>query len=336
MYGSVVPPHLPSASPRLSSGHLSLPTSRDIHLQFRYSAAVTAEQIRVLVLAIPEGSLCFRTARCDPWGPDRKSRREAQTAYALSEPRFGWYVAKTFADHGQLIPAGVRVAAIRRANYHLLGYTDQAVKEALELIQPRKRYLEVILKGLLASRDIDIPGIAKYLSIRPETVGIYSDLFFNVHDRLEDDWYMSGIAYPETRLGQVLEAEQDGDDLELTFIRAGYSGSWQDVARLAGSAPIADDEDLEFGLEKLEREIVGNAEMLSWMGHLNREKSPGIWLGEGLLATAEGKKKEARPVDLAPPMTVAEAIQGSFDRLMGGGDQYQAILKAQEQGGGKT
>jgi hypothetical protein len=89
-------------------------TIRDTRPKIRYSAGVTAEQIRSLVASLPEDSLCFRNVVRSPWPANRRSRREAQVAYALSEPRFGWIVAKTFADQGELVPASVRIPAIRR------------------------------------------------------------------------------------------------------------------------------------------------------------------------------------------------------------------------------
>src|ERR1019366_5724306 len=131
-------------------------------------------------------------------------------------------------------------------------------------------------------------------------------LFFNVRDRLDDGWYMSGIAYPETRIGQVLEAERDRDDLDLTFIRAGYESGWQAVTKLAGSAPMIDAEDLDVSLAKLEQEVVGNSEMLTWMGHLNREKSPGLGHAQGLLTAAQKESKRDEAADRLPTISVPE------------------------------
>jgi hypothetical protein len=76
-------------------------------LQIRYSSAVTAEQIRGLVASLPEDSLCFRNVVRSPWPANGRNRREAQVACALSEPRFGWIVAKTFANQGSSAICGI-------------------------------------------------------------------------------------------------------------------------------------------------------------------------------------------------------------------------------------
>jgi hypothetical protein len=112
-------------------------------------------------------------------------------------------VAKTYADQGLLIPSAIQIPTIRRANFHLLGYPDLTVKDAIVLTRPQLKQVELMLKGLLCSRDISLPEIASYLSLPTAVVNTYSDLFFNVNDRLDDTWHMAGIAYPETRIGQV-------------------------------------------------------------------------------------------------------------------------------------
>jgi hypothetical protein len=286
---------------------------------------VTSEQIRALVTSLPEDSACFRTTGV--------CNREAQIAHALSEPRFGWIVGKAFADHGLVIPSAVRIPSIRRANYHLLGYSDQMVKGAIALTRPQQQHVETMLKGLLSSRDIDVAGIADYLSIPAAVVTTYGDLFFNVHDRLDDAWYMSGIAYPETRIGQVVEAEQECDNLDLAFIRAGYESGWQAVAKLGGSALLTDDEDLDVSFRELEKEIVGNSVMLTWLGHLNREKSPGLANAQGLLTAAQKEPKRDEAADQLPSISVPEALQESMDRLMRDNQEYKAAMKAQEMTG---
>ena len=76
---------------------------------------------------------------------------------------------------------------------------------------------------------------------------------------------------------------------------------------------------------------MGNSEMLTWMGHLNREKSPGLTHAQGSLNAAQKEpKQDQRPVDHLPGISVPEAMKQSLDRLMRGSEDYELALKAQE------
>jgi hypothetical protein len=70
--------------------------------------------------------------------------------------------------------------------------------------------------------------------------------------------------------------------------------------------------------------------MLTWLGHLNREKSPGLGHAQGLLAAAQKEPKRNESADHLPAVSVPEAMQQSLDRLMRGSEDYELVLKAQE------
>ncbi|MHC1764891.1 MAG: hypothetical protein AB9869_11410 [Verrucomicrobiia bacterium] len=119
---------------------------------------MTAAQIRALAASLPDGSPCFDADR-PSWPLDREGRRDARISFALARPDFGWVVASSFAEHGRLIPACVQNPAIRRANYHLLGYRDPGIGEALSLMHPNQGLRRIVLNGLLCARDVDLSGI---------------------------------------------------------------------------------------------------------------------------------------------------------------------------------
>ena len=245
---------------------------------------------------------------------DREQRRQARLTAALNDPVFGWKVAQCFADQRRLVPPSIRIPAIRRANYHLCGQYDQAVAEAEALTHPSQHLRRVMLKGFLFARDIDPAGIAGYLSVNEETIGLYSDLFFNVRDRLEDRWYISGIVYPETRLGGILEVEKECEISELIFIRVGHEQGWKAVAKLAGLMTLAEDRDADKTLDELEKQVAGFGTMLAGIGHLHKEKSPGINHAMTLLRARKQRpvQGDKMPMDRVEQMSMRMPLIETF------------------------
>ena len=181
---------------------------------------MTADQIRALAASLPEDAACFDADR-PSWPLDQEGRREARTSFALARPDFGWLVASSFAEQGRLVPACVQFPAIRRANYHLLGYPDHGIAEALSLMHPNQGLRRLVLNGMLCARDVDLPGIAGHLSLKKETVALYTDLFFNVRPRLDERAYILRILCAETRIGQVNGVEPNGTKIRTV----GFSGA---------------------------------------------------------------------------------------------------------------
>jgi hypothetical protein len=139
-----------------------------------------------------------------------------------------------------------------------------------------------VLQNLLCARDISIDGIALHLELDAEVVKLYEALFFNVRGRGEG--FRASVLFPETRIGAVVEAEEDFDDPERTLMRVGRERGWKDVARLAGLRTIEDEgESSGTMLADMERTIAANARMLALAGHLNRKDSPGIRHGKTLM-----------------------------------------------------
>jgi hypothetical protein len=251
---------------------------------------VTADQIRALAALLPEESACFDADR-PSWPTDREGRREARISFALARPDFAWLVANTFAEQGRLVPSSVQIPAIRRANYHLLGYRDPGIAEAVSLMHLNQGLRRLVLNGLLCARDVDLPGIAGHLSLKEETVALYTDLFYNVRPRLDERAYILRVLYAGTRIGQVNGVENDWKNPEMIFPRVGYEYGARAVLKLAGRIPLGDGVDVAGSLENLGRETVGNARKLVGLGHLNRAKSPGIRRAQKL-ATARRKQRE--------------------------------------------
>jgi hypothetical protein len=174
------------------------------------------------------------------------------------------------------LPPSLRDTSIRRAYRYLQGARDEQMAMAHALkASPDCKSIRQVLQGFLCARDISLEGIALQLELDAEVVKLFAALFFNVRER--GDGFRASVMFPETRLGAVVEAEKDFDDLERTLMRVGRERGWKDVARLAGLRTLEDDdESTESILADMERTIAANARMLALAGHLNRKESSGI------------------------------------------------------------
>ena len=149
-------------------------------------------------------------------------------------------------------------------------------------VSPNCKNMRQVLQGFLCARDISLEGIVLQLELEAEVVELFEALFFNVRER--GDGFRAGVLFPETRIGAVVEAEKDFDDLERTLMRVGQDHGWREVARMAGLISMEDaDESSETMLTDMERTIAANARMLARAGHLNRKDSPGIRHGKTLM-----------------------------------------------------
>jgi hypothetical protein len=115
---------------------------------------------------------------------------------------------------------------------------------------------------------------------------LYGGLFFNVRNR--EGAFAMNTVFPQTRLGAVVEAEKDYNEVDLMLMRVGRDYGNKAVAQLAGLLTIEDgDESPEAMLADMERTMAANARMLARAGHLNRKDSPGIRHGKSLMMRAK-------------------------------------------------
>jgi hypothetical protein len=234
---------------------------------------------------LPADSVAYR---CNPPHFGRKSKNPPMPAHtrwaeAMNDRQRGWRVAMTHHASAEPLPPSLRDPSIRRAYRYLEGNPDEQMSMAYALkTSPDCKTMRQVLQGFLCARDISLEGIALQLELDPVVVKLFEALFFNVRERV--DGFRASVLFPETRIGAVVEAEKDFDDLERTLMRVGRDHGWKDVARLAGLRPMEDEgESTETMLVDMERTIAANARLLALAGHLNRPDSPGIRHGKTLM-----------------------------------------------------
>ncbi|MBE0540253.1 MAG: hypothetical protein IH623_02605 [Verrucomicrobia bacterium] len=246
------------------------------------------ESVRLL----PENSAAYRP---NPPIRGRKSAKQplaAQTrwAEATNDPQWAWRIAQGYHWSQEPLPASIHDQNFRRAYHYLRGARDEQIAVALG-IRTSSQYgtTRSVLQGLLCARDISIEDVASLLGLEVEVVMLYEGLFFNVRNR-EATFALNAI-FPQTRLGAVVEAEKDYNEVDLMLMRLGRDYGWREIARFAGLITMEEPgESTDTMLTDMERTIAANARMLARAGHLNRKDSPGIRQAKALMMRA---KKEA-------------------------------------------
>jgi hypothetical protein len=208
-------------------------------------------------------------------------------AEALNDPQWGWRIAFGYHQSQEPLPPSLRDPNVRRAYRYLQGFRDDSLAIAYGL-RTSSHYgtTRSVLQGFLCASDISIEDIASQLGLDVEVVMLFEVLFFNVRNR--EATYALNAIFPQTRLGAVVEAEKDYNEVDLTLMRLGRDYGWKEVARFAGLITMeVADESPEMMLADVEKTMAANARMLTRAGHLNRKDSPGIRQAKALMIRAK-------------------------------------------------
>ncbi len=229
-----------------------------------------------------------------------------------------------------ILNTGGERLAVRRAYFYLRGADDEMMAVTLSLWQPELQWTRMTLQGLLCARDVSLDGIAHLLEFPRQVVELFATLFFPVRSRGIS--FLASLAFPQTRLGAIKEAEAEVDNLELTLMRLGRDYGWQEVARAVGLKGIEHDNSIDNQVEELERLTFGNALMIGRAGGLNR-RSQGLQYARTLIATRRNMQTQ-RDDDSRRGlggMSMSMAINESFMAIVKPDlDRRMALLQGME------
>lgn len=151
--------------------------------------------------------------------------------------KFGWKLAFSYHTANELLPAFFDQPSICRCYYNLGGISDPAMSEARLLDQPQTEQ-GPLLRALLFARDLNYESIAAYTKRNEEVIKLYSDLFFSVHDRLDDLDFISHHLYPETRGIRPGLESLPKESPEWQMRRSAYERGWRAAIQCAGADPV--------------------------------------------------------------------------------------------------
>ena len=270
---------------------------------------MTSAEIRHLIELLPDDS--------PVWNRSHPVSVDERLALAYCDLSFGWKLASLYAQARQSLPCIIEQPSIRRAYYHAGGISDQAMEEAKLYTRPNTTQGR-LLRALLFARDAGYETIAEYLKLNGEVVQLYSDLFFNVHDRLDDPMFVAEQLYPETRAVHLLPDYLERESPEWIMRRLAYEHGWRAAAQFAGSEPLPDSgPSVDQQAEAFERLTLNNGMLFARAGGLHSEKSPVIRHARGTVASRR-KSVGPAPEQLDPltRMSLDEACSRELSKLV--------------------
>jgi hypothetical protein len=156
---------------------------------------MTLEFIRDLIPYIPRPINAFLPR--NPGGTNCGCSETELWAYALNQPRFGYLFVKSVRESNSELPVVVYNFNMIWLNEHLEGsWSPGYIAEALALAHPQQNSRSALLEALLLCPKVPFHQIAKALNCEVEVILAYSDLLFNVRDRMNDPLYINRIVYP--------------------------------------------------------------------------------------------------------------------------------------------
>ena len=183
------------------------------------------------------------------------------THACLYDPAFGFHFIRSFVEAGRQLPSSVCDKALLLAYWwHTAGGPeDPGVSEALRIGLPWNTRMQDVLQALLLIPDLKSEVICRLVTITPEALRLYIDLFFNVIDRRNEPDYIRQLVYPETRRVTIKEDYLDSESNAFLLRRVAYEKGLEAVKRLAGFRSESRTGAIDQAGQKFEAEIMDKA-----------------------------------------------------------------------------
>lgn len=164
------------------------------------------------------------------------------------------------------------------------------------------------LNAFLIAPDASIEIVAARTGLPEAVVDAYDALFFNATDRRDDRMYLRNIAYPNTRMEEMLPGYMAKANLGQVLLRQGYNTSVEAVASMAGFRDMAPTLlSSAAATEAFTVAVMRQAAQLVELGMLNHDRThQAIAIGKSL--TVAGK--------LGGEDTSGDASNGHISRAM--------------------
>lgn len=211
-------------------------------------------------------------------------------------PDFGYQFIGELLKAREDLPAAVTEKwLVRLYRMERYKFYNPHVAEAISWREPARRKYRHVVEGLLICQDAPLDVVAEYTNLDKHTVECYEQLFFNVKDRIEDNVYLSNLAYPR---GVACQTEKDyftKTDPGVLLLRVGFSRGFEDVlffAGLRGHEGAGVD-----ATAQLEDTIMTEALAYARNGGLSQRGLPQISSAKAILVAQKSGGENERPPD---------------------------------------
>jgi hypothetical protein len=181
-------------------------------------------------------------------------------AHAIHDPAFAWHFAQAFVQLRQPLPAMVQEQCIKTAFEHLLNRSNNdSINEALVFQHPKWTNKRGFLEALLLLQDLRLDEVAAHTGLTVSSVMTYEGLFWNVRDRLKEEFYMSELCFPETRIVEYRSDYWDTVGPRELMLRAAFNGDLETILQIFGTRTPREEKSAEVTAKKVKESIMAEA-----------------------------------------------------------------------------
>jgi hypothetical protein len=164
----------------------------------------------------------------------------------------------------------VRESFIREAYDHATGrIQNDDILEARMFQHPRWESKRGFLEALLLLPDLRLDEVAARIGISVSVVMVYENLFWNVRDRLQDNCFMSAIAFPNTRLVEFKSDYWETANPRQLMIRSGFNGDFDAIMQIFGSRAKSDELSVQASANSFKSCVLAEADFVIRAGGAN-------------------------------------------------------------------
>ena len=234
---------------------------------------------------------------------------------ALVDPMFGWRYIKSLVYARQPLPITVTEPTLWRAyRYETSKHQDSTIFDAITLQHPKMCFSRNVVKACLLIPDMPCEEIARHVSIEPEAIEAYAQLFWNVRDRMDEKFYIPSLVYPQGRVAQMTRAiDMANLDSGQFLLQAAFELGRDALFYWAGfktetGEKLSNDQ----AARELRQAILRNANVLAQLGLLNQDL-PAI--KDAIRLLRNSKSRLADPPQVKDGISVSYSITSTIERI---------------------
>ena len=270
---------------------------------------MTSARILQLIELIPIRVWTLELILSEPYEGYRVQSEFDRLSQCLNSPNFGWRFIKTFREQGLPLPDAVTEQVLRDAYAYESGQPgNPATAQALALEQPAMKPVRDLLRALLIVPDLPLLEISQKLNLPVEVIDAYSELFWNVRDRLQDKSSLVPLVYPRGRIEEFEPEYLKKTDPGMLLLRAAWNHGAESALKLAGYQTMEStmNSNLKAQYDELEALIVANGLAIARWGGIHQENVPALKAALSLLKNRNRRQRKAKvkPVAVAKPATL--------------------------------
>lgn len=256
------------------------------------------ERVRQLITALPSRT-CYAGADRGA-APIRfqEARDIALSSQAIADPAFGWTLVRAYLDSGKPLPECVTEPELNRAfDYWAHHSGDRDVHMVFELETQVHAWRKAIIKCMLLIKKYSFEQIAGEMCVSKDCIRIYSELFWNVRDRLHDTMYIQGLLYPHTTQTTWARDYMMNENQEMLALRAAHRSGLAAAKQFLGSEYVKYGMEATTNAKRLEAHVMAEALHMADLGLIHQAYVPAIKAGVGMIQSSKMGGEQQQSTD---------------------------------------